>query len=833
MDETTTSFGYWVRRQRRALDLTQRVLAECVGCAVATIKKIEADERRPSVQMAERLAGCLRIVDDQRARFLLVAQQERAVDTLPIAATPMLVPTALPLAAPVRPTTSFVGRAGELRLIETRLIEENCRLLTLTGLGGVGKTRLALEAAAALAPAYADGACVVPLAGVEDAAGVAVAVLRRLGLPPVGGDAADSLLRVLRRRHLLLLLDTVEHLARDAGVLALLSELLTSAPHVALLLTSRERLNLQEEWVLPLEGLPPEQAAVTLFAERARQTGGDVLLDSSMVAEICRLVEGLPLAVELAAGWAQFMTPAQIVAQLQSGLPPLPARLRNIPERHRSLQALFDQSWALLPEPMRGIFMRLAVFRGSFASDAAAAVAGADLSSLLELVDASLVRAEGGDRYDLHGLARHYAAGQLAAAGAAEEAQQAHAAYYLALAQRDPGQDAIEREYDNIRAAWLWALGAGKWAALWPAAEPLFDYWMNHGSWDDGRDLLLRAVQAAPPEDTSGYAVALVALATLLARTGHAADAQPYAEEGYRRALQSGEPNTIALAEMHGALLAADRAARERHFLAALDAGRQGHNRALLARTLMLYGDFLRDAGALAQARASYDESLAHARALGDQALAIYPLGNLGRLALLDGALERAHALFAESVALARAQHAPIALADWLLRLGVAQIYGGTPALAAATLAECVRLTEELNHWRNLPNTQIWLAVAALQSGDVAGANATLPLALAEYEKRLRGPEALLPPPIELAEALLSLALHHAAGARFTEVAGALGCAEALGAGPDPFLVAMAAELRAQAMSALGEAAFERAWAHGRTTPVSVYLAASARTKTV
>ncbi|KPV46169.1 hypothetical protein SE17_43575, partial [Kouleothrix aurantiaca] len=180
------------------------------------------------------------------------------------------------------------------------------------------------------------------------------------------------------------------------------------------------------------------------------------------------------------------------------------------------------------------------------------------------------------------------------------------------------GQDSIEREYDNIRAAWLWALGAGEWAALWPAAEPLFDYWMNRGSWDDGRNLLLRAVQAAMPADTRGYAVALVALATLLARTGHATEAQPYAEEGHRRALQTGEPNTIALAEMHGALLAADRAARERHFLAALDAGRTAQNRPLLARALMLYGDFLRDAGALAQARASYDESLALARALSD-----------------------------------------------------------------------------------------------------------------------------------------------------------------------------------------------------------------------
>jgi predicted ATPase len=233
----------------------------------------------------------------------------------------------------------------------------------VVGIGGVGKTRLALEAAAVLAHAYADGVCFVPLADTDRAAGVAAAVLRRLGLPLVGSlDAATQLAQALRRRHLLLVLDNLEHLLREPATSDLLRGLLAAAPRVALLVTSRERLNLQEEWVLPLEGLPLDDDAIALFADRARRVGQDLALEAqAAVATICQLVEGLPLAVELTAGWTRLMTPAQIVAQLQAGLDLLRTRLRDIPDRHRSLEALFNQSWALLDAAEQAIFMRLAV----------------------------------------------------------------------------------------------------------------------------------------------------------------------------------------------------------------------------------------------------------------------------------------------------------------------------------------------------------------------------------------------------------------------------------------------------------------------------------------
>ncbi|MBC8078181.1 MAG: tetratricopeptide repeat protein, partial [Chloroflexales bacterium] len=426
-----------------------------------------------------------------------------------------------------------------------------------------------------------------------------------------------------------------------------------------------------------------------------------------------------------------------------------------------------------------------------------------------------------------------------ATAGATAEARQRHADYYFALVQRaaDPGRapatgrwhDHIEAEYVNIRAAWQWALDAERWGALWPLVFPLFSFWMYRGYWSDGLDLLLLAVRRAPPDDASGYALALVALATLLARTGRLAEALPYGDEGYRRALIAGEPNTIGMTEMHRGLMVADVAARERHFQAALAACRQANNRPLLANALMLYGDFLREQGALELAHARYSESLALARALGDDELALYPLGNLGRLALLDGAIGRAQSLFAECVAMARAQIAPVALVDWLLRLGVVQVYQREPAAAHATLTECVVLAEEINHWRCLPNARVWMAVATLERGDTTAANQVLQQAMAEYASRLGSPAPAHPYPAELVEALVAAAYIYAAQQRFEEAAVMLGCAEALGAQPqapaDPFLAALANQVREQLARAMGPAALQQALARGQATEARAHLA--------
>ncbi|MBC8161643.1 MAG: hypothetical protein H7Z42_10535 [Roseiflexaceae bacterium] len=555
-------------------------------------------------------------------------------------------------------------------------------------------------------------------------------------------------------------------------------------------------------------------------------------IDSEHAATICQLVEGMPLAVELAAGWTQFMTLAQIVAQLQGGLPVLATHLRDVPNRHRSLEALFDQSWRLLTVPQQAVWMRLGVFRSAFDSHAAAAIADADLATLRELVDKSLVRVDGRGHYELHALARQYAEQQLVAAGAAAAARLRHANYYFALAQQSASQehppdgesrwDRVEAAYPHLRAAWQSAVAARQWRSLWQVAPSLFSFWQQRGFWAEGRDMLRVAVGVGQADESPEYALTLIALMAMLSRTGHQVEALRYGEEGYQRALNTEDPYTIGMAEVYFALLIDDLATREARFQAATAAGNQANNRRLLALVSFMHGDLLREQGALAQAHACYTESLTHARALRDVDLTIYPLGNLGRLALLDGALDRAAAIFAECVAMARTHGAPSALVDWLLMLGIAQAYQHNPLVVRATLTECVTLAEELDHWFSLPRARAWLAAATLQSGDITAVDEVLQLSLAGYAARLHGFESVHPSSAELVEVLVVTAHIFTAQERFEKAAIMIGCAETLGADPhalvDPFLLIMADKVRKHLAQTTAPAALQQAFTRGRAT---------------
>ena len=322
------------------------------------------------------------------------------------------------------PATPFVGREADLAELAGLLATPACRLLTLIGPGGVGKTRLALRAAAEAraAGAFPDGVHVVALQPLASADLLAGAVADAAGLAPAGArDPTEHLRDGLRGRAALLVLDNFEHLLEGA---ALLPPILAAAPGVRLLVTSREALALQEEWRYPVQGLPypagagaadlegPEDyAAVRLFAERARRVRRDFSLaeEGADVARLCRLVEGLPLALELAAAWTSVLSCAEIAADLALGLDVLATRLRDVPERHRSMRAVFDGSWARLDDHQRAVLARLSVFQGGFRREAAEAVAGAAPATLAALVDGSLLHLEPGGRYQLHELLRQYA----------------------------------------------------------------------------------------------------------------------------------------------------------------------------------------------------------------------------------------------------------------------------------------------------------------------------------------------------------------------------------------------------------------------------------------
>jgi predicted ATPase/DNA-binding CsgD family transcriptional regulator len=376
-----------------------------------------------------------------------------------------------------QPGTSFVGRAKELGEIGSLLADPACRLLTLVGPGGSGKTRLAVHVAEQKAVEYPDGVYYVSLTPFNAPESIVPAVASALGIYlEATAPAKQQLSDYLGPKRLLLVLDNFEHLLEGAEVLG---EVLAAAPDLKILVTSRESLSLQEEWVRRIEGLrfptsirpaPVEDdEAIRLFVDRARRVRADFSLTAERegVVRICQLVQGMPLGVELATAWLRTMSCAQIADEIQQNLDFLTSPVRNVPERHRSMRAVFDHSWRLLTTPEQRAFCALAVFRGGFTRAAADRVAGTSLAALTALLDKSLLQWTPPDRYDLHELLRQYAEQQLVAAAEAANARAAHSAHFLdLLARRDPdvkgrrqrqALNELQAEFENIRAGWNWA----------------------------------------------------------------------------------------------------------------------------------------------------------------------------------------------------------------------------------------------------------------------------------------------------------------------------------------------------------------------------------------
>ncbi len=374
--------------------------------------------------------------------------------------------------------TDFVGREYELEAIEQHFKNPNCRLLTLTGLGGIGKTRIAYEAATRITPMFAHGSYFVPLAPIVSPNLVAPTLASAIGLYLHGDEPLRTqLINYLSERELLLVLDNFEQLMSDID---LIIEILQAAPQVRLLVTSRERLNLHEEWVIDIYGMRYPQtesdssiekySAIQFFVECARRVKMDFELtetNKASVIRICRLVEGVPLGIELAASWVRVLSCQAIGDEIARSLDFLTSSLRNVPEKHGSMRAVFDQSYKLLTLEQQQVFKKLSVFRGGFRREATQAVAEASLTTLVTLVDKSLLHTSGEDVYIMHELLRQYAEEKLNASGDMEVTQSAHSAYYAAFISsrvKDlKGRRQIESlaeikaDFENVRTGWTWA----------------------------------------------------------------------------------------------------------------------------------------------------------------------------------------------------------------------------------------------------------------------------------------------------------------------------------------------------------------------------------------
>ncbi len=430
-----------------------------------------------------------------------------------------------------QPLTPFVGRENELAYVTRLLVNPECRLLTVVGPGGVGKTRLALRAAEMLygQDLLPDGVWFIPLESVSTPDLLPISVARALGLNIEGKrEPLAQLLAFLEARTALLVMDNFEHLLGPDPCQGtdLLLAVLRAAPGVKILITSRERLACQAEFLLRLAGLPyPDSrspnfdlrgedirafGAVDLFFERAGRIRPDLVATEELlasVARICHLVEGLPLGIELAAAGLAVEACADIARQIEANLDALSASLRDLPRRQRSLRAVFEHSWRLLDGAEQALFRRLSVFRGGFGVEAAQAVTDEAGAALNSLEDKSLLRrdAETG-RYDLHPLVRQYAAEKLAADAADEaDAHGRHARFYFSFLEGQAGRlrgkdpqralDEIGVELANVRTAWAWAVDQGWDAELEAGLGGLVDYYRLAGLYQEGAAVFQAAVQ--------------------------------------------------------------------------------------------------------------------------------------------------------------------------------------------------------------------------------------------------------------------------------------------------------------------------------------------------
>jgi predicted ATPase/DNA-binding SARP family transcriptional activator len=377
------------------------------------------------------------------------------------------------------PPTPFIGREEDQSKLSTLLSDSTCRLLTVAGPGGMGKTRLAIEAAQAQQGRFREGVHFVALASVSSPERIVFAVADAVGFSFFGPRApSGQLLDYLQDKEMLLVLDNLEHLLSGVNYI---SDLLEHAPKVKVLATSRERLNLHAEWVFDLHGLSvPEEAgqaaqehdAVRLFVQSATHARSDFTLDASTlpaVVRICQLVQGMPLAIELAATWLRALTLEDIMAEIERGcgIDLLETSTRDVPARHRSIRAVFDSSWKLLTPDEQAVLRQLSVFQGGFRREAAAKVAGATLPMLATLVDKSFLTLTPHGRYRRHPLVLQYTQEKLdTRPDERARVQEAHGLYYLHLVQEK--EDAltmnketfrvVEEELSNIRSAWTWAL---------------------------------------------------------------------------------------------------------------------------------------------------------------------------------------------------------------------------------------------------------------------------------------------------------------------------------------------------------------------------------------
>jgi predicted ATPase len=700
------------------------------------------------------------------------AGEQGQVETAPM-------PPRLPLPPHKLPSqpTPFIGREGELAEITQRLTNPTCRLLTLIGPGGIGKTRLALEVGTRLLPgeAFPGGIYFVPLSALSSADFTISTLAETLKITFQGGEAPKTqLLNFLGelKQAMLLILDNFEQLADGADLLA---AILRRAPAVKLLVTSRERLNLRNEWVLDIRGLSFPQSlqpgealagysAAQLFLETATRLEATFALseaDIPHLARICQLVEGMPLGLELAAAWVRVLSCREIAQEIEKNLKFLTTPLQDVPARHRSMTAVFDHSWNRLSPEEQRVFRSLAVFRGGFSRDAAEQVAGASLPLLAALLDKSMLRRNDVGRYELHELLRQYAAEKLDKAGETGQVRSRHLAFFLKLVEEvEPKSHGVEQltwlkwlnnENDNLRAALTWSLEGGAAETGLRLAAPLGWFWFLRGLYDEGIQWLDRVLsETDPTEQPAVRARAFHILGQTARFQGDDATARSACEQSLAlyRTLEDWRgiaDSLFILGDIAGyqgddaaarSIFAAARSAYEK----ALVILRQQGDQWRMARSFNKMGEIARVEDDYPSARSFYEESLSIRRELDDQIGTALELGNLGVVALHQGHVRQAAAFSQEGLVLYRKHGVKRGMIDCLEVLAgvagsagqptwAARLFGATQVLREA-VGTCREYIDQIEYDRHVAVTRAKLDEATFAAAWAEGRAMTLEQAM-------------------------------------------------------------------------------------------------------
>jgi predicted ATPase/transcriptional regulator with XRE-family HTH domain/Flp pilus assembly protein TadD len=737
---STTTFGRWLKERRQSSGLTQENLADRVACALSMIEKIERGLRRPSHQVAERIAEVLRIPEGEREAFIGWARglPSNYLSSIPLSrATP---PPSSPGQMLPAPVTATIGREHDLERARDILCGPDVRLLTLVGPPGIGKTRLSLELASSLGDDFADGMRFIPLAPLRDPRLLAATIAASLDLK--GGDhpISETLKNHLRDKRMLLVLDNFEQLTEAAPFVAGLLEV---APGLKAVVTSRALLRIygEHEYPVPpldlpdLRNLPPvgtlaQTAAVALFVQRAQAANHTFRLtpeNAALIAEVCVRLDGLPLAIELAAARSKLFTPQVLVKQMESRLSLLTGGPKERDPRQQTLRGAIAWSYNLLNREEQAFFRRLSVFVGGWTPEAATfVVAGIDshakgdsgdpLDTLSSLVDKSLVRIEeAGDelRFGMLETIHEYASEQAELAGETETLKRRHAEYYLALGEelgvalRGPEQAAtlarLDREHDNVRALLAWALERGDGEIAQAISGAIWRFWSIRGYISEGRSWLLKAL-ATPPRRTATWARAANAAGNLAqiqvdyveARALHEETRAVYIELGDKAGTARALNNLGVSAWQQG-----DYRAARSFFQECLKLQREAGSDWDIAAALTNLGLVLSDEGAAyGEALEFHREALFLFEKVGDRKTAGTAHNNMAVLLHLQGKYDEARAVWEEYLELARGLRDKSATALVLSNLALLARDEGRYEDARRLSAESIALCREIGDRR-------------------------------------------------------------------------------------------------------------------------------------